>query len=41
MKTKKKTEKQNEICGRFTNQQEMWQWVIFLKKNNYMNLSDP
>jgi len=34
MKAKRKTRKQNETFARFENQQEMSQWVVFLKRNN-------
>ena len=34
MEVEGKTRKQNEICGRFEKQQEMWQLVVFLKRNN-------
>jgi len=33
MKEKRKTRKQNETCGIFENQ-DMSQWVVFLKRNN-------
>jgi len=34
MKEKRKTRKQNETFGRFENQQDMSQWVVFVKRNN-------
>jgi len=34
MKEKRKTRKHNETFGRFENQQEMLQWVVFVKRNN-------
>jgi len=36
MKAKRKTRKQNETFGRFENQQEMSQWVVFVKRNNFI-----
>jgi len=34
MKPKRKTRKQNETFGIFENQQEMSQWIVFVKRNN-------
>jgi len=34
MEVEGKTRKQNEIYGRFEKHQEMWQWVVFVKRNN-------
>jgi len=34
MKEKRKTRKQNETFGRFENQQDISQWVVFVKRNN-------